>query len=73
MDREGLVLTRCDMCSRRLFCAVSGLAMCRGCCAPAVEAAVAEARRLRIERDAQRVMASELMEGGLDIWLPPEA
>ena len=72
-DREGLVLTRCDVCSRRLYCAVSGHALCRGCCAPAVDEAIAVARLARLARDARRVLASETTECGLDIWLPPEA
>jgi len=28
LDREGLVLTRCDVCGVRRYCAVSGVAMC---------------------------------------------
>ena len=71
-DREGLVLTRCDMCNRRSYCAVSGHALCRGCCPPAVEEAIAEARRVRLERENQRVLASEITDCGLDVWLPPE-
>ena len=72
-SHEGLVLTRCDVCNRRQYCAVNGVALCRDCCAPAVEEAVSEARRIRLERANQRTLASEFTECGLDIWLPPEA
>jgi hypothetical protein len=48
--REGLTLTRCDVCGRRQFCAVNGSAMCSDCCPGAVEAAREEAANQRRER-----------------------
>lgn len=53
--REGLTLTRCDVCGRRRFCAVNGSAMCEGCCPGAVEAARAEAKERRLARDRARI------------------
>ena len=50
--REGLTLTRCDVCGRRQFCAVEGTAMCEKCCPGAVEAAREKAAELRMDRQA---------------------
>ena len=44
-DRIGLVLTRCDACGRRQFCAVNGAALCESCCPGAVEQARQDARQ----------------------------
>lgn len=52
--QEGLILTRCDVCSVRRFCAVNGTAMCEQCCPGAVEMARAEAADRRMERQAAR-------------------
>lgn len=50
MDREGLVLTRCDCCGKRQWCAVSGTAFCEACCPGAVAAAREEAAQARMDR-----------------------
>jgi len=59
-SRVGLVLTRCDCCGRRQFCAVEGVAMCETCCPGAVENAREEAEEARrraaraaLERNAE--------------------
>lgn len=39
---EGLVLTRCDRCGGRQWCAIEGAALCRRCCPAAVEVAQEE-------------------------------
>ena len=52
--REGLVLTRCDACNLRQFCAVNGTALCERCCPGAVAAAREEAAERRMERQAAR-------------------
>lgn len=57
--REGLTLTRCDVCGRRQFCAVNGSAMCEQCCPGAVEAARQEAKERRLARYAARIEAEE--------------
>lgn len=72
MKYEGLVLTRCDVCGRRRYCSVNGLAMCGDCCPSAVEEATQAARRARLDRENRRVLNSEITEDGLDVWLPPE-
>lgn len=52
--REGLTLTRCDVCNVRRFCAVNGTAMCEQCCPGAVEMAREEAAERRMDRQAAR-------------------
>ena len=71
MNREGLTLTRCDVCNRRTYCAVDGLALCVDCCPGAVEQAIGTARQKRLGREARRIKASEITADGRDIWLPP--
>jgi len=51
LDREGLVLTRCDVCGVRRYCAVSGVAMCAVCCPGAIEAAQEDAVSAREARE----------------------
>jgi hypothetical protein len=51
---EGLTLTHCDSCGSRQWCAVEGSALCRRCCPSAVEEAQAEARTLRVQREAAK-------------------
>jgi hypothetical protein len=64
---EGLVLTRCDRCNARQWCAVEGTALCRRCCPASVEAVQQEAREARLAREAQ--LAREREEA---LWvLPP--
>lgn len=48
---EGLVLTRCDRCNARQWCAVEGIALCQRCCPPAVEFAQQEAKAARLARE----------------------
>ena len=57
--REGLTLTRCDVCGCRQWCAVSGTAMCEKCCPGAVEIAREEAKERRIERETKRLWVDE--------------
>jgi hypothetical protein len=52
MNREGLTLTRCDVCGCRQWCAVNGTAMCERCCPGAVDAARKDAAEARQERQA---------------------
>jgi hypothetical protein len=52
--REGLTLTRCDVCNVRRFCAVNGTAMCEQCCPGAVADAREQAADRRMDRQAVR-------------------
>lgn len=61
---EGLVLTRCDVCGCRQWCAVNGTAMCARCCPGAVEAAREDAVAAAW-RGAAQVLA-EACEIGLE-------
>jgi hypothetical protein len=65
--RDGLTLTRCDVCGRRQWCAVEGTAMCRTCCPAAVDAAVEEAREARASaaQRAQEALRQRLAEQAL--------
>lgn len=64
--REGLTLTRCDVCNVRRFCAVNGTAMCEQCCPGAVEMAREEAAERRMDRQA------DLDAVWMSNTLPPE-
>ena len=65
--RDGLTLTRCDVCGRRQWCAVEGTAMCRTCCPAAVDAAIEEARvsRAIAAQMAQEALRQRLAEQAL--------
>lgn len=82
--RDGLTLTRCDVCNVRSWCAVEGTAMCARCCPAAVEAAREDHARMvkvrAMEWEARRLLAGAnmdpndgILEDGTDVWLPPEA
>lgn len=69
-DREGLVLTRCDVCGCRQWCAVNGTAMCALCCPGAVEAAREDAAAARKARERAAAEARQERQAALDAaWM----